>query len=271
MRQEHMTTIHPTAILGKNIIFGDNVKIGPYTIIEDGVKIGNDTIISAHSVIKTGTIIENDCFIDNFVALGGRPQDATFDINIRSGVKIGHHTVIHEHATVHRATKPDKFTTVGSNCMLQTSSHVAHDCIVGDNTKLANCSMLGGKVKIGHDCFIGGGASIHQNVVVGDYVILGGYSAISLNLPSYVMSAGANTVIGLNLVGLRRAKFNNEYLVELKSCFREFYKRTGPTKERALKMIEDGYGANPMTQHFLKSFLAKTKLGFAPLRKKIPS
>lgn len=266
-----MTTIHPTAIIGDNIILGDNVKIGPYTIIEDGVTIGNNTVISAHSVIKTGTIIEHDCFIDNFVALGGRPQDSGFDINIRSGVKIGHHTVIHEHATVHRATKLEKFTTIGSNCMLQTSSHVAHDCIVGNNTKLANCAMLGGKVKIGHDCFIGGGSAVHQNVVVGDYVILSGYSAISLNLPSYVMSGGPNALVGLNLTGLRRAKFKNEYIVELKSCFREFYKRTGPTKERALKMIEEGYGANPMTQHFLKSFISKTHFGFVPLRKKIPS
>jgi UDP-N-acetylglucosamine acyltransferase len=129
--------------------------------------------------------------------------------------------------------------------------------------------MLGGKVKLGQKCFIGGGAAIHQDVVVGDCVILSGNSATALNLPPYVIAGGPSSVIGLNLIRLRREKMDSRNVIALKECFREFYKRNGNYRERAKAMIESGYGTTHETLNFLNFFLIKSKKGFAPKRHRV--
>jgi UDP-N-acetylglucosamine acyltransferase len=126
--------------------------------------------------------------------------------------------------------------------------------------------MLGGNVKLGQKCFIGGGAAIHQDVVVGDYVTLAGNSATALNLPPYVIAGGPSSVIGLNLVRIRREKMDSRNVIALKECFREFYKKKGNFnfRERAKAMIENGYGTTHETLNFLNFFLRESKKGFAP-------
>jgi len=261
--------IHNSAIISKTAEIGENVDIGPYVVIADNVKIGNNVKIAAHAVIKSNTIVGDRCFIDNFAVIGGLPQDKNFDENINSGVKIGNEVVIRENVTIHRATQESMYTTIGSRCMLQSGSHVAHDCVVMDDTVLANCSMLGGHSIIGNHCFIGGGAAVHQWVRVGDYAILGGYSATALDLPPYVMSADRTKIIGLNIVGLRRANISTKNISNLKKCFMEFYSRTGFAKDRAIKMLSEGYGSCKESKHFLEFFTSGTHRGFAPLRRKI--
>ncbi|MDR2432428.1 MAG: acyl-ACP--UDP-N-acetylglucosamine O-acyltransferase [Puniceicoccales bacterium] len=264
-----MSDTHSLAIIGENVSFGNDVHVGPYAIIEDNVKIGRETIIASHAIVRSGTIIGERCFIDSFAVIGGLPQHEIFDVIIPSKVIVGNNTTIREYVTIHRATKEKGSTKVGNFCMLQSGSHVAHDCEVGDHSILASGSMLGGKVKLGQKCFIGGGAAIHQNVVVGDYVILGGNSRAALDLPPYSMAADVSCVIGLNLVRLRREKMNNENIVALKECFREFYKRNGNYKERAKAMLESGYGTTHESLNFLNFFLRESKMGIAPKRHKI--
>jgi UDP-N-acetylglucosamine acyltransferase len=256
-------------MIGENVSFGNDVHVGPYAIVEDNVKIGRGTIIASNAILRSGTIIGDRCFIDSFAVVGGLPQDDSFDVTIPSRVMVGNDTTIREHVTIHRVTSETGVTKVGSSCMLQAGSHVAHDCEVGDYSILATNSMLGGKVRLGQKCFIGGGAAIHQYVVVGDYVILAGTCATALNLPPYVIAASPSTVIGLNLVRLRREKMDNKNIVALKDCFREFYKRDGNFKERAKAMIESGFGATYETSNFLKFFLMESKMGVAPKRHKI--
>jgi UDP-N-acetylglucosamine acyltransferase len=264
-----MSNVHNSAIIGKNVSIGEGVEIGPYAMVEDGVRIGAMTAIATHAILKSGTVIGSNCLVDSFAVIGGLPQDENFNAKTASGVIIGDNVSIREYVTVSRATAESVFTKVGNNCMLQSGSHVAHDCVVGDGTVLASGSMLGGHVKVGTKCFIGGGSAIHQWVTVGDYVILGGISATSLNIPPYAMSFGISTVIGLNLVGLRRAKIPNENIVALKNCFSEFYGRTGNFKERAEKMIGDGFATTEETKNFLNFFLIESKQGFAPKRHRI--
>ncbi|MDR1890574.1 MAG: acyl-ACP--UDP-N-acetylglucosamine O-acyltransferase [Puniceicoccales bacterium] len=264
-----MSGVHDLAIIGKNVSLGDEVQVGPYAVIGDNVKIGNGTVIESHAIVRSGTIIGDGCFVDSFAAIGGPPQDESFDTAIPSGVIVGNDTIVRECVTIHRSTNEAGFTKIGNSCMLQSGAHVAHDCEVGDHTILASGSMLGGKVKLGQKCFIGGGAAVHQNVVVGDCVILSGNSATALDLPPYVMAAEVSTIIGLNLVRLRREKVDNGNVIALKDCFREFYKRNGSFKDRAKAMIESGYGRTYETLNFLNFFLEESKRGVAPKRHKI--
>lgn len=264
-----MAQVHGSAIIGRNVSLGEGVEIGPYAVVGDGVTIGDGTTVGSHAVVKAGTAVGSNCLIDSFAALGGLPQDESFDGKTESGVIIGNNTAIREYVTVHRASAKATSTKIGSNCMLQSGSHVAHDCAVGDGTVLASGAMLGGHATVGKKCFIGGGAAVHQWVFVGDYAILGGLSATSLNIPPYAMSFGISTVIGLNLVGLRRAKISNENIVALKNCFREFYGRVGNFRDRAERMMGEGFASTEETENFLKFFLMETKQGFAPKRHKI--
>jgi UDP-N-acetylglucosamine acyltransferase len=264
-----MSYIHDLALIGKNVSFEDEVKIGAYAIVEDNVKIGKGTIVESHAILRSGSVIGKSCLVDSFAIIGALPQDESFDVKIVSGVIVGDNTAVREHATIHRSTIPSGFTKIGNNCMLQTGTHVAHDCEVGDGTVLANGSMLGGKVKLGQKCFIGGGAAIHQNVNIGDYVILSGNSATALDLPPYVSSAGISNVIGLNLIRLRREERNNDDIIALKKCFREFYKKNGIFRDRAECMLKEGYGTTKETKNFLNFFLMESKRGFAPKRHKI--
>ncbi|MDR1414022.1 MAG: acyl-ACP--UDP-N-acetylglucosamine O-acyltransferase [Puniceicoccales bacterium] len=264
-----MSKVHSSAIIGKNVFLGSGVEVGPHALVEDGVSIGSGTIIAAYAILRSGTIIGSGCLVDSFAVIGGLPQDENFNARIASGVIVGDNTSIREHVIISRATVELACTKVGSDCMLQSGAHVAHDCVVGDGTVLASGSMLGGHAQVGQKCFIGGGAAIHQWVMVGSYAILGGLSATSLNIPPYCMSFGISTVIGLNLVGLRRAKIPGENIVVLKNCFSEFYRRTGNFRERALRMVNDGFASTDETENFLNFFLIQSRQGFAPKRHRI--
>lgn len=261
--------IHKTAIIGEFAKIGKNVKIGPYSIIENDTNIGDNSVIMEHVIIRKHTDIKSDCFIDSFAVIGGDPQDISFNRDTVSGISVGSHSVIREHATIHRATTENSNTIVGENCYIMACAHIGHDCILGDNVIMANCALLGGFAKIDDHCFIGGGAAVHQRVHVGEYTILGGYSATSLDLPPYVMSAGASRVVGLNIVGLKRANFSSEKIFELKRCLTNIYNTPGRYCEIAQQMLDSGNFKSEESKKFLKFFTSNSQQGIAPLRKKI--
>ncbi|MDR1255376.1 MAG: acyl-ACP--UDP-N-acetylglucosamine O-acyltransferase [Puniceicoccales bacterium] len=261
--------IHETAIIGQGVRLGGNVSIGAYSVLEDGVGVGDGVKIGSHVVLRSGSVIQDRGTVDSFAVIGGDPQDLSFDCARKSGVIIGHDSVIREHVTVHRATIEGSNTAVGPHCLLMAGSHVGHDCVLGSAAVLANCALLGGFVNIGDHCFIGGGASLHQRVRVGEYAILGGYSASSLDLPPYTMAADRSRVIGLNLVGLRRAGFNGATVAELKECFAAMYGSLGEYRKRAQAMLLSGKFNSPAAKKFLEFFIEPTQRGIAPRRNKI--
>ncbi|MDR2720735.1 MAG: acyl-ACP--UDP-N-acetylglucosamine O-acyltransferase [Puniceicoccales bacterium] len=257
--------IHDTAVIGKGAKIGPNTTVGAYALIEDGVEIGSGAKIRNHAVVRSGTIIGDEVVIDSFAVVGGEPQDMSFDWNEKSGVVVGCGTIIREHATVHRATVKNENTIIGQNCLLMACSHVAHDCVIGSGVILANCALLGGFVSAGNHCFIGGGASMHQRTRVGEYTILGGYSASSMDLPPYVISADRSSVVGLNLVGLRRGGFSKCAVEEIKKCFVEIYSTHGKYSERASALLNSGKFHSLEAKKFLEFFTTSSR-GIAPLR-----
>ncbi|PQJ29158.1 acyl-ACP--UDP-N-acetylglucosamine O-acyltransferase [Rubritalea profundi] len=216
--------IHPTAIIHPDATIGSNLSIGAFTIIDADVTLGDDCTIDPHVWISGHTTLGKKNFVGFGSHIGGNPQDTTFDKSINSGVIIGENNTIREHVTIHRSTSEGGFTAVGDNNMLMINSHLAHDVQVGDSNNLANNLLVAGHVQIGSFCFLGGGAGFHQFLKIGDYSFCQGNASISKDIPPYCMVHSQNQLVGLNVIGLRRAGFNAEQRKEIKSAYSLLFK-----------------------------------------------
>ena len=251
--------IHPTAIVDSNAILGTDVSVGPYAIIAAGATIGDGCEISGHAQILGNVQLGAGCRVGAGAILGGFPQDLSFDRATSSGVIIGSGCDLREHVTVHRASRAGCQTQVGNGNFFMVGSHVGHDCQVGDHNVFANHCLLGGHVQVGNHNFLGAGAGFHQFVRVGDRVMVQGLSAISLDLPPYVMAFGKNWVSGLNNVGLRRAGFNSETRNEIKELYKLFYRSTSLLQESLQRAAKRPWG--PEADAFLEFLRSGTKKG----------
>lgn len=211
--------VHPTAVIFPGADLAKDAAVGPYAIIESGARVGPGCIIAAHAQLLNQVILGPNCRIGSGAVLGGDPQDLRFDPLTPSGVELGAHCVVREHATIHRSAKANGFTKAGEHNFLMVGSHLGHDCVIGDHNVIANNVMLGGHVTVGNRTFLGGGAGFHQGVRVGDYCMVQGNSAISQDVPPYVMAALANEVHGLNVIGIRRAGYSPEIRSEIKRAY----------------------------------------------------
>lgn len=229
--------IHPTAIINSDAKIGENVSIGAYSIIKQNCIIENGTSIAPHVVIDDNVIIGPDCKIFQFASVGGMPQDLKFQ-GEETYLKIGQRTVIREFVTLNRGTVTGHgITEVGDDNFLMAYSHIAHDCKTGNNVILANNSTLAGHVTMGNNVTIGGLVAIHQFVEIGDYAYIGGKSAVTKDIPPYVIVAGDRAKLyGLNKVGLRRNNFSESTLKSLKRTYRIVF-RIGLTLNEAIDRI----------------------------------
>ncbi len=168
-----MSLIHATAIVSVNARVEDNVEIGPFTIIEDDVNIGSGTKVGSNVLIASGTRIGSDCNIFNGAVLGTVPQDLKFG-GEKTTLEIGNNTTIREFATLNRGTTDHMKTVIGDNCLLMAYSHVAHDCVLGNNVILANSVNMAGHVTIEDYVGVGGLTPIHQFVKIGKHTFIGG-------------------------------------------------------------------------------------------------
>lgn len=217
-------TIHPKAIIDASAIIGTDVTIGPGAVIESHVVIGHGCVIDPLAVIKSHTTLGDECRVHSCAVIGDTPQDLAFK-KITSYVRIGNRNVFREGVTIHRGTASDSETTVGNDCYLMANSHLAHNVNLGDKVILANGVLLGGYVQVGGGAFISGNSVVHQFCRVGRLAMVGGLSGISKDVPPFCMtrSGTVNTVIGLNVVGLRRNGFNPEQRRVVRHCFEILY------------------------------------------------
>lgn len=219
-----MDNISKLAVVSKSAKISEGVEIGPYAIIEDDVNIGKGVKVWPHAHICSGTQIGEGSQVHMGAVVGHLPQDLTFDAGKKTCTKIGRRTIIREYATVHRATKEGSATVVGDNCYLMAVSHVGHDCHIGNNVILANCALLAGHVEVGDNCFISGNVAVHQFCRIGNYVIVGGFSGVNMDVPPYLLIRGPSVVRGVNLVGLRRAKFDRDKIRLIMEAFKLLYR-----------------------------------------------
>jgi len=230
--------IHATALVSSKADIGRNIKIGPFAIIEDDVVIGDDCEIASNAVIANGTRLGNKCRVFHSAVLGTIPQDLKFG-GEKTTLEIGHGTTIREFATLNRGTKDRLKTFVGNNCLLMAYSHIAHDCILGNNVVIANAVNMAGHVIIEDYAGVGGMSPIHQFVHIGKHSFIGGGLRVHKDVPPFILAMGEPLRYGgLNKVGLKRRGFSDEVLSLIRETYRILY-QTNLTINDALKKIED--------------------------------
>ncbi|MFQ5353479.1 MAG: acyl-ACP--UDP-N-acetylglucosamine O-acyltransferase [Thermodesulfobacteriota bacterium] len=210
-----MASVHPTAE------FESGVRIGPYSVIGENVRIGRDTRIASNVVIGDWTTIGRGCNVFQFASIGAPPQDVGYK-GEKTEVILGDNNVIREFVTIHRATtKATRKTVCGNNNLFMNYVHVAHDCLLGNDIIMANSATLAGHVTIEDHAIVGGIVAVHQFVRIGAYCIIGGLSAVSKDVPPYVLAVGNRArLYGLNKVGLRRKGFSGSDIEEIRHAYK---------------------------------------------------
>lgn len=229
-------SIHPTAIVDPSAEVHADVEIGPYVVVDGPVKIGRGTRIMAHAYLTGWTEVGEDNEIHPGAVLGDAPQDRAYR-GEESYLTIGDRNIFREHVQVHRGTTPGSSTVIGSDNFLMASSHVAHNCRLGDHVVLANGALLGGYVEVGHHAFISGHCVVHQFVRVGELSLMRGLSGTSRDVPPYSIVDWQHRVRGVNSVGLKRAGFDEQRIREIKEAFRTLF-RKGRNLSLAVKEVE---------------------------------
>jgi UDP-N-acetylglucosamine acyltransferase len=243
--------IDPNAIVDNSAEIGDEVEIGPFSIIESDVIIGSGTKIASNVLIASGTRIGNNCEIHHGAVLGTIPQDLKFQ-GEKTTLAVGDNTVIREYATLNRGTQNRGKTVVGQNCLIMAYAHVAHDCLIGNHVILANAVNMAGHVTIDDYANIGGLVPIHQFVRVGAHTFVGGGYRIPKDIPPYILASGEPLAYaGLNTVGLTRRGFSSETLKNIKKAYRILYK-SNLNVSQALEQIKTELELTPEIQNIIE-------------------
>lgn len=254
-------SIHPTAIIGKNVSLGQGNEIGPNVIIEDGVRIGSDNKIWPGAYICSGTEIGDQNQIHMNAVIGHAPQDLAYQ-GAPTKTIIGNKNIIREFVTIHRGTKEGTATTLGNENFLMAYAHVGHNSQIGNQVILVNNATLGGYCTVEDQAFISGMVVVHQFCRIGKLAIVAGLSAVNKDTPPYTISAGRTTVVcGLNVIGLRRAQISASTRDEIKRAYKLLYTSSFNTTH-AISEIEK-IATTPEVKYFAE-FVKKSKRGICP-------
>ena len=217
--------IHKTAIIAETSEIADNVEIGPYSIIGPKVKIATNTKIHSHVSIVGDTSIGKGNEIFPFASIGTPPQDLKYK-GEKNSIIIGDNNKLREYVNINPGTEQGGgVTTIGNNNLFMVYCHVAHDCNVSNNIVLANNVQVGGHVIIQDNAIIGGSCAIHQFSRIGESSMIGGMTGVLSDVIPYGLSLGnRNNLVGLNLIGLRRAKVSNENIKIIQEAYNIIFK-----------------------------------------------
>ena len=223
--------INNTAIIDSNAKISKNVSIGAYSVIGPNVQIGEGTIVQSHVNITGNTVIGVNNKIYPFVSIGNDPQDLKFK-GEKNFLEIGDNNTIREYVTINPGTEGGGGKTkVGNNCLFMVSSHIAHDCIVGDHVILANNVPLGGHAHVDDHAIIGGNSAVQQFTRVGKFAMIGGMCGVVRDVIPYGIAHGNRSILqGLNLIGLRRKNFPNKEILSLSEAYKIIFKNENLTE-----------------------------------------
>lgn len=218
--------IHTTAIISDKARIAGGVTVGPYAVIGDDVEIGSGSRIDSHVVINGPTSIGKDNHIYQFASIGDDPQDKKY-ADEATRLVIGDRNTIREFCTISRGTAQDRGeTTIGDDNWIMAYVHIAHDCVVGSKTIMANNTTLAGHVHVGDWVICGGFSGIHQFCKVGAHAFLGMYSVVNRDIPAYTLVSGnPATARGINSEGLKRRDFTAEQIRNIKNAYRLTFRK----------------------------------------------
>ena len=248
--------IDKTAIINENAKVHSSVKIGPYSVIGPYVEIGENTEIQSHVNITGNTKIGKGNKIYPFVSIND-PQDLKYN-GEETSLVIGDNNKIREYVTINPGTiGGGGKTIIGNNCLFMISSHIAHDCQVGNNVIIANNVPLGGHAIIEDNVVIGGNSAVQQFTRIGKMAMIGGMTGVLHDVIPYGLSTGnRNSLQGLNLIGLRRAKFENKNILGLSDAYKQIF-ATKNINENISK-LNGSFQENPLVKEVIE-FITKDK------------
>jgi len=230
--------IDPTAIIGSNCQIGADNEIGPYVILESGVRMGRGNRIRAGAYLASGTELGDGNDIHMRAVIGHEPQDLAYK-GEATFTRIGNQNVIREFVTIHRGTKAGSATVLGNDNFIMAYCHIAHNCLLGDKIIMVNQASLTGHCIIGDGAFLSGMTGLHQFTRVGRLAILSALSAVNKDIPPFMMSGGRPAVVlGLNVVGMRRAGIDPAARSEIKKAYKLLY-RSGLNVSQAVSEMKE--------------------------------
>ena len=249
--------IHKTAIIDPKSKISSNVSIGPYSVIGPDVEIDENTTIYSHVSISGHTKIGKRNKIYPFASIGSDPQDLKYN-GEETKLIIGDENTIREYVTINPGTVGDGGKTIiGNSCLFMISSHVAHDCLIGNNVIIANNVPLGGHVIIEDNVVIGGNSAVQQFTRIGKMAMIGGMTGVLHDVIPYGLSTGnRNSLQGLNLIGLRRAKFENKKILGLSEAYKEIFVTKNLTEN--ISKLNGSLKDNELVKEVIK-FIIKDK------------
>jgi len=249
--------IDKTALVNKEAKIHPSAKVGPYSVIGPKVEIGENVIIHSHVNISGNTKIGKGNIIFPFASIGNDPQDLKYN-GEETSLIIGDNNKFREYVSINPGTIGGGGSTkIGNNCLFMISSHIAHDCNVGNNVIIANNVPLGGHVTLEDNVVIGGNSAVQQFTRIGKMAMIGGMTGVLHDVIPYGLSTGnRNSLQGLNLIGLRRAKFENKDILELSEAYKEIF-ATKNINENISK-LNGSFQENPLVKNII-DFITKDK------------
>ncbi len=246
-------SIHPQAIVDPSAKLGEGVEIGPWTLIGPDVEIGDNTRIHSHVVVKGPTVIGKDNEIFQFSSIGEDCQDKKY-AGEPTRLEIGDGNVFRESCTVHRGTVQDEgITRIGSRNLFMAYVHVAHDCVIGNDSIFANSATMAGHVHVGDQVILGGGTMVHQFCRIGSHSMSAGGSIVLRDIPAYVMASGQSaSAHGINSEGLKRRGFSKEQILTIKRAYKTIF-RQGLRLVEAIEQLEGQAAEAPELEILLHS------------------
>ena len=249
--------IHSSSVIDKNAKISKNVKVGPFCYIGPNVEISENVELISNVHIEGNTIIGKGTKVFPFASIGTQPQDLKFK-GEKNSLIVGENNLIREYVTINPGTEGGgSKTIIGNNCLFMISSHIAHDCKIGNNVIIANNVPLGGHVTIEDSVIIGGNSAVQQFTRIGRLAMIGGMTGVLKDVIPFGLSTGnRNSLKGLNLIGLRRHKYDNQKILDLDKAYKKIF--SSKNLHENLSKINGEYKGNELVGEVVK-FLEKDK------------
>ncbi|MDP6561175.1 MAG: acyl-ACP--UDP-N-acetylglucosamine O-acyltransferase [Candidatus Binatia bacterium] len=251
-------SIHPSAVIDPRAEIHQGAQIGPYVVVDGPVKIGRGTRVMAHAMLMGWADIGEGNEIHPGVVLGDAAQDLAYQ-GEESFLRVGNYNTFREHVQIHRGTAPGSSTTIGDHNFLMATAHVGHNCTLGSHIVMVNGALLGGYAEVGDRAFISAHCVVHQFVRVGELSLMRGLSGTSRDVPPYAVIDWQHRVRGVNVVGMKRAGFDEARIRPVKEAFRILF-RKGRNLSLAIDELESHL---PFTQEVSRvlDFIKSSKRG----------
>ena len=249
--------IHNSSVIDKKAKISKNVKIGPFCYVGPNVELQENVELVSNVHIEGTTSIGNGTKIFPFASIGTQPQDLKYR-NEKNSLSVGKNNIIREYVTINPGTEGGGTKTlIGDSCLFMISSHIAHDCTIGNNVIIANNVPLGGHVTIEDSVVIGGNSAVQQFTRIGRLAMIGGMTGVLKDVIPFGLSIGnRNYLQGLNLIGLRRKKYENKLIIGLDKAYKEIF--SSKNLYENLSKINGEYKDNKLVSEVIK-FIEKDK------------